>query len=64
MSAWGIFGGPYGVAVSAAYGGVEAIYPGGLEGAMNDNAKFQSELDNGVNKAGPNRVYIIPRGPK
>ncbi|WP_228388332.1 RHS repeat-associated core domain-containing protein, partial [Chryseobacterium sp. CBo1] len=64
MSAWGILGGPYGVMVSAAYGGMEAIYPGGVEGAMNDNTKFQSELDNGVNKAGPNRVYIIPRGPK
>jgi len=64
MSAWGILGGPYGVMVSAAYGGMETLYPGGVEGAMNDNAKFQSELDNGVNKAGPNRVYIIPRGPK
>lgn len=64
MAAWGLFGGPYGVAVSTAYGAIEAIYPGGLEGAMNDNAKFQRQLDEGVNKAGPNRVYIIPRGPK
>ncbi|WP_419868726.1 DUF6443 domain-containing protein [Chryseobacterium sp. CT-SW4] len=61
---WGLLGGPYGVAVSTAYGAVEAVYPGGVEGAMNDNAKYQFELDSGVNKAGPNRVYIIPRGPK
>lgn len=64
MAAWGIWGGPYGVAVSTAYGAVEALHPGGVEGMMNNISKIQSELDNGVNKAGPNRVYIIPRGPK
>lgn len=34
-------------------------------GIMLDNIyQMQSELDNGVNKAGPNRVYIIPRASK
>ena len=64
IGAWGLWGGPYGVIVSTVYGAFEAFYPGGLEGAMNHNVKFQSELNNGVNKAGPYRVDIIPRGPK
>ena len=64
MGAWGLLGGPYGVLVSSIYSLIEAFHPGGVEGMMDSAAKMQSELDNGVNKAGPNRVYIIPRGPK
>ncbi|MBW3519569.1 hypothetical protein [Flavobacterium sp. NKUCC04_CG] len=63
MGAWGLLGGPYGVVVSGAYSAIELMYPGGLKGYVDDGVKFQNEI-NKVNDAGPNKIYLIPRGPK
>ncbi len=63
MGAWGLLGGPYGAIVSGVYSGMELLYPGGVKGYVDDGVKYQNEI-NKVNDAGPNKIYLIPRGPK
>ncbi len=63
IGALGLFGGPYGAFVSASYSGLELLYPGGIKGYISDGVKLQNEV-NKVNAAGPNKIYLIPRGPK
>lgn len=43
---------------SLVYFGLDAFYPGGFNGYVNDVGSAQTELDNGVNSAGPYRVNL------
>jgi len=58
IGAWGLWGGPYGIIVSTVYGAFEAFYDGGLNGYVEDGAKYQKEL-NGFNKAGPYNINLV-----
>lgn len=43
MGAWGLLGGPYGAIASGAYSGVKLLYPGGVNGLLQDQAKYTKE---------------------
>ncbi|WP_312921763.1 DUF6443 domain-containing protein [Empedobacter brevis] len=61
MGALGLTG--WGTPASLLYGTLEAFYPGGAVNAMNDNVKFQKEVD-AIMNTGNNRThfYIAPWG--
>jgi len=62
MGVWGLAGGPYGVAASAAYSGMELVYPGGLLGYINAASKDQRHLDSTSNKGSRVPFRILPWG--
>ncbi|QQQ27332.1 RHS repeat-associated core domain-containing protein [Chryseobacterium indoltheticum] len=56
MAAYGLTG--VGTMPSLVYFGLDAFYPGGFNGYVNDVGSAQTELDKGVNSAGPYRVNL------
>ncbi|MCL9803987.1 RHS repeat-associated core domain-containing protein [Flavobacterium amniphilum] len=63
MAAYGLWGGPGGLALSLGYGALEAFYPGGAAKAMEDTGKRQVEFDRIINKnSGMAPQYIFPYG--
>ncbi len=56
MAAYGLTG--VGTMPSLVYFGLDAFYPGGFNGYVNDVGSTQTELDKGVNSAGPYRVNL------
>ncbi|KKO89210.1 hypothetical protein AAW12_24115 [Sphingobacterium sp. Ag1] len=60
--ALGLYGGLYGTAVSAAYSGMELVYPGGIGGYINAASKDQRHLDSTINKGSRVPFRILPWG--
>lgn len=62
IGAIGVWGGPPGAVISISYFGIDAFYPGGWDGAMNDTARRQAEFDTIFKDSGLPHQYILPYG--